>query len=110
MDVRGEAIGYYSPEEGSGFRPEESEIDYNLYYNNRRGVPTAEEEPHSLFSEDPLFYDPESDWRLKSGSPAIDKGTALPNTFEGFEGSSVDIDFMTFDGQPRSGDWNIGVF
>ena len=108
MNISGDAFYYSSPSEGTAYRPENPDIDYNLYYNIDGSVPTGQE--NSVYSVDPLFSNLYTHWKLKPGSPAIGKGTSLPSTFEGFENSTIEIDFHTFDNKPRSSNWNMGIY
>lgn len=55
--------------------------DYNLFYN----APMSEDPgPHSLLEVDPKFLDPQNDdYRLMTGSPAVNAGVAIPDvTFD----------------------------
>ena len=49
-------------------------------------------------------------YHLMQGSPAIDKGTAIPGEYEGFDGEIVKIEMIDYGHNPRSGKWDIGIY
>lgn len=81
------------------FEPTTFDVDYNLLYDEtgeeeiRRDstnygtfadYQTAGYEPHSIVSQDPLFYDQDNDvFTLTESSPAIDEGVDLGYDYEG---------------------------
>ncbi|HUT34953.1 MAG TPA: hypothetical protein VNE39_15795 [Planctomycetota bacterium] len=69
------------------------EADYNVWWDGGKTTqsPTPGLDAHSLFA-DPLFVDfTQRDFRLKEGSPAIDKALRLPNVNDRFAGPGPDI-------------------
>jgi chitodextrinase len=70
--------------------------DYNLYYNSTN-IGT---ETHAITGQDPLFINAANgDFRLQTGSPCIDKGTALGYTSD-IQGTVV----------PRNNGYDIGAY
>ncbi len=76
--------------------------DYNLT-QNCSGVPS---QAHSI-TGDPRFVDPQSDWHLQAGSPAIGAGT--PVTFVGYAGQTIDVS-QDKDGLVRATPVDLGVY
>ncbi len=69
------------------------EADRNLYWDGGKTTssPTPGLDAHSLFA-DPLFADAaKGDFRLRPGSPALDKALPLPNLNDRFGGRGPDI-------------------
>lgn len=60
-------------------------VDYDIFMNVRRldaqDVPTLQK----------LYKAEDSDFRLKPGSVAVDKGAVLPNVTDGFSGNAPDL-------------------
>ncbi len=77
--------------------------DYNLYFNT--GNPPPEE--NGISGKDPLFVNILNNWRLKSGSPAINAGKVIK--FQSTEGQDIDLSY-DYDGKKRLGQWDIGAF
>lgn len=71
--------------------------DYNLLYDTKDGTPA----PHNITGKDPLLIDPgNGDYRLRKGSPAIDKGMTL-------EAFAVDHRGVV---RPQNEGWDIGAY
>ena len=60
---------------------------------------------------DPKFVDVWGDWHIQSGSPAIDSGVEIPDEIVScFDGRTIKVDKVDFDGNPREGKWDIGIY
>ncbi|MBE7054873.1 MAG: DUF1565 domain-containing protein [Ruminococcaceae bacterium] len=62
------------------------------------------------FEGDAKFLDNYSDWHLLPGSDAIDRGTPMPEKVIGYNGQVIDIDLVDYDGNPRTGKWDLGIY
>ena len=60
-------------------------VDYDVFVNVRRL------DAQDVSSLQKLYKAEDFDFRLKPGSAAVDKGTALPNVTEGFAGRAPDL-------------------
>lgn len=60
-------------------------VDYDVFVNVRRL------DAQDVSSLQKLYRAEDSDFRLKPGSAAVDKGTPLPNITDGFAGRSPDL-------------------
>ncbi len=75
-------------------------ISNNLVYNQNGQLPSGTHYPSDIWGKDPLFVDPSNyNYRLKSGSPAINAGAAV----------SVDHD-IDGNSRPQGGAYDIGAF
>lgn len=62
------------------------------------------------FEGDAKFPDNYSNWHLLPGSDAINRGDAMPEKVIGFNGQVIDIELVDYDGNPRTGKWDLGVY
>ena len=60
-------------------------VDYDVFVNVRRL------DAQDVSSLQKLYKAEDLDFRLRPGSAAVDKGTALPNVTEGFAGRAPDL-------------------
>jgi hypothetical protein len=60
-------------------------VDYDIFMNVRRL------DAQDVSTLQKLYKAEDLDFRLKPGSTAVDKGTALPNVTEGFSGRAPDL-------------------
>ena len=77
-------------------------VDHNNF-NNCTGT-LAQAHP---VTGDPLFVNRTSDWRLQSGSPALNTGT--PVSFKGYGGETIDVS-RDKNGAVRTAPWDLGVY
>jgi pSer/pThr/pTyr-binding forkhead associated (FHA) protein len=77
-------------------------IDYNDFFNCT-GVPS---QAHPI-TGDPRFVNPQSDWHLSLGSPAIGSGVQV--SFIGFNGGVINVS-VDADGLPRILPWSLGRY
>ena len=76
----------------------------NLFYNVKQGT-----EMGGIIAN-PEFVDLYSDWTLKDGSPAIDAGGDIPSEIVGYGGEIIKIDMIDYNGNPREGKWDMGIY
>ncbi|GAB3544349.1 hypothetical protein GCM10027343_19370 [Noviherbaspirillum agri] len=77
-------------------------VDYNNFYNCSGTLAQA----HPI-NGDPLFVNRTSDWRLQSGSPALNTGA--PTSIQGYGGETIDVS-RDKNGAVRSAPWDLGVY
>lgn len=77
-------------------------IDFNNIFNCS-GTPS---QAHPIIGN-PQFVDPQSDWHLSLGSPAIGSGTLV--SFIGFSGAVIDVS-KDADGLLRTIPWSLGRY
>lgn len=77
-------------------------IDYNDFFNCT-GIPS---QIHPI-TGDPQFVNPQSDWHLSLGSPAI--GSGIQVSFTGLVGGLIDVS-KDADGLPRILPWSLGRY
>ena len=93
---RGAASGQYKTlaeyQQGSGQDRHSVLVDFDVFVN----VPKLDRDPKTVQR---LYKFEDYDFRLKSGSAAIDKGVVIPNVNDGFTGSAPDLGALEA-GQP----------
>jgi hypothetical protein len=77
-------------------------LDYNNFYD----CADVPKQQHAILGN-PMFVDPRSDWHLRPGSPAIQKGTAI--TVTGFNGEVLAVN-KDKDGKVRTVPWDLGIY
>ena len=78
-------------------------VDYNTLHQCSSGVPA---QSHGVIG-DPRFFNPDSDWHLSAGSPALGAGVDVNVT--GFNGLSIDAS-RDKDGKVRTAPVNLGIY
>jgi hypothetical protein len=79
---------------GVSVAPDDAVVSHNIIQTNGNSIATDN------LQVDPLWVDPENgDFRLQSGSPAIDAGTEVAPFTNGFAGNAPDIGALEY-GQP----------
>jgi hypothetical protein len=76
--------------------------DYNNFYNCT-GAPS---QAHPI-TGDPRFVNPDSDWHLQGGAPALNSGTVV--TITGYNGEAIDVS-KDKDGLVRTKPWSLGIY
>jgi len=79
----------------------EGNIFYKVDIGNKSGGINA----------DPKFVDVWNDWHLQNTSPAINSGVEIPEEIIScFDGATIKVDMVDFDGNPRDGEWDAGIY
>lgn len=80
-------------------------IENNLYFKVNKGAKIGGS------VADPKFVNILNDWHLQKGSSAINAGAELPEKIVScFDGATVKVDLVDFDGNPRDEKWDIGIY
>ena len=80
-------------------------IENNLYFKVNKGAKIGGS------VADPKFVNILNDWHLQKGSSAINAGAELPEEIVScFDGATVKVDLVDFDGNPRDEKWDIGIY
>ena len=77
-------------------------IDYNNFFNCT-STPTQA----NPITGDPQFVNPQSNWEIKSGSPALGSGVLV--SFTGFAGAVIDVS-KDKQGVIRTVPWSLGIY
>jgi hypothetical protein len=86
------------------FSPSSCTVDHNMVYGvSSMGVPSGCSSSSNLLNTDPMFANATTapyDFHLRSGSPAINSGTAVP-------AAATDLEDIT---RPQGGGYDIGAY
>ncbi|MBR5157016.1 MAG: S-layer homology domain-containing protein [Clostridia bacterium] len=91
---------------------EDPDFSNNIYYN------VINNADKNAINENPRFVDLYTDWNLLADSKAIDAGVEIPDSIPGFDRpyngeavvEAIEIPKVDFNGNPRTGKWDLGIY
>jgi len=83
---------------------ENPDFENNLFCNVKNKV------DFGGFEGEANVVDAYSDWHLLEGSDAIDRGIPMPEEFIGYRDMVIKADLVDYDGNPRTGTWDLGIY